>query len=146
MGNTEGDHQVKILFNPHPQVYLPVRYNGFRFSLSSIGCDRIWENQPVSEIINYRISVDCSCSSKKTLMEIKKKKGILLEDEASDWLQIWTTASDVKGNKAIKQIFLLNINSSSQVSLCTCSVSGQNGQHSDTSATKRKTALSQSSP
>ena len=37
----------------------------------------------------------------KTLME---KKRLLLEDEASDWLQIRTAASsfDVKGNKAIK--------------------------------------------
>ena len=36
-------------------------------------------------------------------MEIKKC--ILLEDEASDWLQIWTAASslDVKGNKAKKK-------------------------------------------
>ena len=34
-----------------------------------------------------------------------EKKRILLEDEVSDWLQIWTTASplDVKGNKAIKK-------------------------------------------
>ena len=43
----------------------------------------------------------------KTLMEIKKKKRALLEDEASDWLQIRTAASslDVKGNKAIKKEF-----------------------------------------
>ena len=36
-------------------------------------------------------------------MEIKKKKRIILIDEALDWLQIWTAASslDVKGNKAI---------------------------------------------
>ena len=36
------------------------------------------------------------------LMIIKKKKCILLEDEALDWLQIWTTASslDVKGKRA----------------------------------------------
>ena len=35
------------------------------------------------------------------LMEIKKKKRVLLEDEASDWLQIWTAASsfDGKGKK-----------------------------------------------
>ena len=32
------------------------------------------------------------------IMEIKKKKHVLLEDEASDWLQIWMVASllDVK--------------------------------------------------
>ena len=40
-------------------------------------------------------------------MEIKENKRVLLEDEASDWLQIWTTASslDVKDKKAY--IFLL---------------------------------------
>ena len=39
------------------------------------------------------------CST-KTLMEIKKKKSVLLVDGASDWLQLWTVASslDVKGN------------------------------------------------
>ena len=44
-------------------------------------------------------------SSMKTLMEIKEKKRVLLEDEALDWLQIWTAASllDVKGNKAKKK-------------------------------------------
>ena len=31
----------------------------------------------------------------KTLMEIKKKKRILLEDEASDWLQNCTAASSL---------------------------------------------------
>ena len=43
----------------------------------------------------------------KTLMEIKKKKRVLLMDEASNWLQIWTAAPslDVKGNKAIKNEF-----------------------------------------
>ena len=37
------------------------------------------------------------------LIEIKKKKCILLESEASDWLQIWTKASslNIKGKKAI---------------------------------------------
>ena len=42
-------------------------------------------------------------SRPKTLMEIKIKKRVLLEDEASDWLQIWKTASllDVKDKKAI---------------------------------------------
>ena len=41
-------------------------------------------------------------------MKIKKKKHVLLVDEASDWLQIWTVASslDVKGNKAIKKKFV----------------------------------------
>ena len=29
------------------------------------------------------------------LMEIKKKKHVLLEDEGLDWLQIWTTASSL---------------------------------------------------
>ena len=43
-------------------------------------------------------------SSMKRLMEIQKKKNVLLVNGASDWLQIWTTASslDVKGSKAIK--------------------------------------------
>ena len=43
----------------------------------------------------------------KTLMELKKKH-VLLEDEASDWLQIWTAASslDVKSNKEIKKNLL----------------------------------------
>ena len=46
------------------------------------------------------------------LMEIKKKKRILLEHEASDWLQIWTAAPslDVKGNRAIKKNFVLLAN------------------------------------
>ena len=45
--------------------------------------------------------------STKTLMEIKKKKHVLLEDEALDWFQIRMVASslDVKGNKAIKKKF-----------------------------------------
>ena len=40
--------------------------------------------------------------SMKTLTEIKIKL-VLLEDEALDWLKIWTTASshDVKGKKGI---------------------------------------------
>ena len=40
-------------------------------------------------------------SSKKTLMEIKKKKRVLLVDGESEWLQIWMAASslNVKGNK-----------------------------------------------
>ena len=48
----------------------------------------------------------------KTLMEIKKKKRVLLKDEASDWLQIWTTASllDVKGKNAIKMIIIFLAN------------------------------------
>ena len=45
-------------------------------------------------------------------MEIKKKKCILLEDEATDWLEICTAASslDVKGKQAInkKFVFLAN--------------------------------------
>ena len=40
------------------------------------------------------------------------KNFVLLEDEGSDWLQIWMAASsfDVKGNKAInkKFVFLAN--------------------------------------
>ena len=45
----------------------------------------------------------------KILMEIKKKKHVLLEDEASDWHQIWMAASllDVKGNKEIKKLIFL---------------------------------------
>ena len=37
----------------------------------------------------------------------KKKKCILLEDEESDWLQIWMASSslDIKHNKAIKMSF-----------------------------------------
>ena len=44
-----------------------------------------------------------SHSSMKTLMEIKKKRCVLLKDEAPDWLQIWITASslDLKSKKAI---------------------------------------------
>ena len=51
-----------------------------------------------------------SCSSTKTLMEIKKKKRVLLKDKASDWLQVWmaTSSLDVKGSKAIKSVFLAN--------------------------------------
>ena len=43
----------------------------------------------------------------KMLMEIKKKKYVLLEDEASNWLHIWTETPslDFIGNKAIKKIF-----------------------------------------
>ena len=41
-------------------------------------------------------------------MEIKKKKRVLLVDEASDWLQIWM-ALDVKG-KAIKKKFVFLAN------------------------------------
>ena len=42
-----------------------------------------------------------SRSNMKMLMEIKKKKCVLLEDELSDWLQIWMMASslDIKGIK-----------------------------------------------
>ena len=47
-------------------------------------------------------------------MGIKKKKYVLLENEVSDWLQIWTAASslDVKGNKAIKKKFVFLSNHS----------------------------------
>ena len=43
----------------------------------------------------------------KMLMEIKKKKYVLLEDEASNWLHIWTETPslDFIGNKAIKKNF-----------------------------------------
>ena len=42
----------------------------------------------------------------------EKKKRVLLVDEESDWLQIWTAASflDVKGNKAIKKKFVFLTN------------------------------------
>ena len=45
--------------------------------------------------------------ARKDANEIKKNKRVILGDEASDWLQIWTVSSslDVKGNKAIKQKF-----------------------------------------
>ena len=48
-------------------------------------------------------------SSMKKLMEIKKKKCVLLKDEASNWLQIWMTvySPDVKNKSAIKISFLL---------------------------------------
>ena len=51
-------------------------------------------------------------SSTKTLMEIKKKKSILLVDEVLDWLQICTVSSslDVKGNKAIQKTFVFLAN------------------------------------
>ena len=40
------------------------------------------------------------------------KKRVLLEDEVSDWLQIWTAASSlhIKGNKAIKKKFVFLAN------------------------------------
>ena len=46
--------------------------------------------------------------STKALIEIKKKKRVLLEDEESDWLQNRMAASllDVKENKAIKKNFV----------------------------------------
>ena len=55
----------------------------------------------------------CMCRnsglSLKTLMEIKKKECVLIEDGVSNYLQIWTVESslDVRGNKAIKKIFCL---------------------------------------
>ena len=51
-----------------------------------------------------------SHSNTKTLMEIMKKKRVLLEDEASDWLQIWMAASSLilKNNKALKKIFVFS--------------------------------------
>ena len=47
----------------------------------------------------------------------KKKKRVLLVDEASDWLQIWTAASslELKGNKSIKKKFVFLAN---QLVLC----------------------------
>ena len=48
----------------------------------------------------------------KTLMEIKQKKLVLLEDRASDWRQIWTAASslDIKGNmKQSKRILFFSL-------------------------------------
>ena len=74
-------------------------------------CDRIWGNQPVNKKnqlsrmrVNHR-------SSMKMLTEIKKKKRVLLEDKASNWLQIWMMASspDVKGNNAIKIILFFSL-------------------------------------
>ena len=48
----------------------------------------------------------------KTLMEIKKKKRILLKDKMSDWFQIWMMASslDVKDKTAIKNNFVFLAN------------------------------------
>ena len=55
----------------------------------------------------------CGNSQSSTKMLMEKKKRILLEDEVSDWFNIWTAASslDVKGNKAIKKNFFLAIQS-----------------------------------
>ena len=66
--------------------------------------DSILENQP-DQLSCTRGS---SHSIMKTLMEIKKKKRVLLEDESLDWLQIWMTASslDVKSKKGISFILL----------------------------------------
>ena len=41
----------------------------------------------------------------KTLMEIQKKKHVLLEDKALDWLQIWTAASSLDLNGIDPVIF-----------------------------------------
>ena len=74
-------------------------------------------------------------SSTKTLMETKKKKHVLLIDEALDWLQIWMAASllDVKGNKGIKKKFVFLANLPSMVTyvilkliLCTLKVLNHN--------------------
>ena len=48
----------------------------------------------------------------KTLLEVKKKKRVLLEDEVSDLLQIWTMVSsfNVKANKAMKLNFVFQGN------------------------------------
>ena len=45
------------------------------------------------------------------LVEINKKKHVLLEDEVSDWVQIRTAASllEVKGNKAIKRVLFFSL-------------------------------------
>ena len=67
-----------------------------------------------------------SRSSIKTLIEIQKKKHVLLEDEASDWLQIRTAAYSlgVKGNKANFVVtnrsffFPPNINMVTHITLC----------------------------
>ena len=42
--------------------------------------DCVWENQLVSEKINYRILME-KLFEHETLMEIKKKKCVLLKDE-----------------------------------------------------------------
>ena len=72
-------------------------------------CDRIWENQLVKRENQLSHMRRNSRSSTKTLM---KKKHVLLGDEASDWLQIWMTSSslDIKGKKAIKNIFVFLTN------------------------------------
>ena len=46
------------------------------------------------------------------LVEIKKNKRVLLEDEALDFLKIWTVASslDFKGKKSNKFFFLILAN------------------------------------
>ena len=52
-----------------------------------------------------------SCLSTKTLMEIKKKKCVLLKEKESDWLQVWMTTSllDVKGKAITKSFVFLAI-------------------------------------
>ena len=49
-----------------------------------------------------------SRSNMKTLVEIKKKKHVLLRDEVPNSFQIWMAVSllDEKGNKAIKKNFV----------------------------------------
>ena len=47
------------------------------------------------------------------LMEIKKKKLIILEDEMSDWVQSWMAAAsllDIKDNKVIVKTFVFLAN------------------------------------
>ena len=66
-------------------------------------CDRIWENQPI-----YCIMCGNSHWITKTLIKIKRKR-VLLEDEVSDWLQIWTAASSLD-IKAIKKNFVFLAN------------------------------------
>ena len=43
---------------------------------------------------------------------IEKKKRVLLEDEALDWLQLWIVATllDIKGNISLKNNFVFHAN------------------------------------
>ena len=48
----------------------------------------------------------------KTELEIKKKKRVLLEDDGTEWLQIWTAASSVNVKKSNKKNFVYLSNQS----------------------------------
>ena len=53
--------------------------------------------------------VQNSCWSMKTLMEIKGKKCILIEDEVSGWLQIWMTVSSLNITHNFDLPFILDM-------------------------------------